>query len=249
MTKENDIPAAHWREFGDKDPHGSKYECRRSDLPYGGFTDDQIANAVFTCDHRTSLASIGLLEAAKERIRWLSRQNEAKAARIAQLEKAASNTETFLEGIRGDIEAGISEAKNMGPDWLDSGPADVIAPLDRALAEIEAKQTRFRMRNGDLTTFTLFKMPPEKAIDPVKNTTPRESNGGSGDLLDYARKIDEALSLCADKLTKAEALITAAEELLHEWDAFGCLTVENPSGKTVMRKFRDALTKAKETAQ
>lgn len=138
MTKENDIPAAHWREFGDKDPHGSKYECRRSDLPYGGFTDDQIANAVFTCNHRTSLASIGLLEAAKERIRWLSRQNEDKAARIAQLEQSAS-----------DI----------------------------------------------------------------------------------------------------EAIASAATDVLHHYDAFGCVTVENPTAKTAMRKFREALTKAKETAQ
>ena len=91
MTAETGTPASFWREFGNEDPHGSKYQCARSDLPYGGFTDDQIANAVFTCNHRTSLASIGLLEAAKERIRWLSRQNEAKAARIKALEQAASD--------------------------------------------------------------------------------------------------------------------------------------------------------------
>lgn len=122
MTTENDIPAAHWREFGDKDPHGAKYECRRSDLPYGDFTDDQIANAVFTCDHRTSLASIGLLEAAKERIRWLSRQNEAKAARITQLEQAAS-----------DLEAVLSAANALIGHWRLTGGVIIDSPEDKTV--------------------------------------------------------------------------------------------------------------------
>lgn len=122
MTNENDIPAAHWREFGDKDPHGSKYECRRSDLPYGDFTDDQIANAVFTCDHRTSLASIGLLEAGKERIRWLSRQNEAKTARITQLEQAAS-----------DFEAVLSAANALIGHWRLTGGVIIDSPEDKAV--------------------------------------------------------------------------------------------------------------------
>ncbi|MFV1851613.1 MAG: hypothetical protein ACMZ66_13000 [Thalassospira sp.] len=84
------------------------------------------------------MSSIGLIDAAKERIRWLSRQNEAKAARIAQLEQAASHL---------------------------------------------------------------------------------------------------------------EAIATAATDVLHHYDAFGCITVENPTAKTAMRRFREALTKAKETAQ
>jgi hypothetical protein len=181
MTAETKTPAARWREQGDRDPHAGKYDCERHDLVHGNLTDDEIANAVFICDHRTSLESIALLTAAKDRIRWLSRQNEAKAAHISAIQNAANTVlhhwdafgclmvesptaktaikkfrkavgadggnqqeqnkgfETFLEGIRGDIEAAISEAKHMETHDFESGPEDVIAPLDRALAEIEVK--------------------------------------------------------------------------------------------------------------
>jgi hypothetical protein len=40
----------------------------------GHRTDDELANAVYLYDHRSGLESIGLLTAAKERIRWLSRR-------------------------------------------------------------------------------------------------------------------------------------------------------------------------------
>lgn len=122
MTTENDTPAADWREFGDKDPHGTKYQCRRSDLPYGDFTDDQIANAVFICDHRASLESIGLLEAAKARIRWLSRQNEAKAERIKELEQTTSN-----------LEAVLSAADSLIERWTATGGVIIDSPEDKAV--------------------------------------------------------------------------------------------------------------------
>lgn len=66
-------PAAHWREKGEPDPHGTRYACERAALLYGNLTDDEVANAVYLCDHRSSFASIGYLTAAKDRIRWLSR--------------------------------------------------------------------------------------------------------------------------------------------------------------------------------
>lgn len=66
-------------------------------------------------------------------------KTEATLQAFADVLNKAEGFEAFLEEIRGDIEAAISEAKHMGPDWLDSGPADVITPLDRALAEIETK--------------------------------------------------------------------------------------------------------------
>ncbi|EKN5943890.1 hypothetical protein DVP82_23485 [Yersinia enterocolitica] len=77
--------AANWRQEGKTDPHNTRYECQRVDLTMGQLTDDEIANAVFLCDHRTSFDSIVYLTAAKDRIRWLSRSNEAL---IAQLEAA-----------------------------------------------------------------------------------------------------------------------------------------------------------------
>jgi hypothetical protein len=60
---------AHWRERGDPDPHGTRYDCERSELPGADkFSDDEIANAVYLAPTN------GNLTAAKERIRWLSRK-------------------------------------------------------------------------------------------------------------------------------------------------------------------------------
>lgn len=85
-------PAANWRQEGKTDPHNTRYECQRVDLIMGQLTDDEIANAVFLCDHRTSFDSIVYLTAAKDRIRWLSRSNEAL---IAQLEAAQKGMDDF----------------------------------------------------------------------------------------------------------------------------------------------------------
>lgn len=68
------VKAAKWRERGQPDPHGSRYDCERAALCGGSMTDDQIANGVFLNP------SIGNLTAAKDRIRWLSRSLEAALA-------------------------------------------------------------------------------------------------------------------------------------------------------------------------
>lgn len=82
VTTTNTTAAAEWREAGKDDPHSSRYDCERAALAMGSLTDDQLANAVFTHDHRDldlqailagEPSSIGLLTAAKDRIRWLSR--------------------------------------------------------------------------------------------------------------------------------------------------------------------------------
>ncbi|MFM1393432.1 hypothetical protein WFR23_00555 [Yersinia enterocolitica] len=82
MTEERkpSTPAANWRQEGQTDPHDKKYECERAGLVMGQLTDDEIANAVFLCDHRTSVDSIVYLTAAKDRIRWLSRSLEGANA-------------------------------------------------------------------------------------------------------------------------------------------------------------------------
>ncbi|WP_145550422.1 hypothetical protein, partial [Yersinia intermedia] len=89
-------PAANWRQEGKTDPHNTRYECQRVDLTMGQLTDDEIANAVFLCDHRTSFDSIVYLTAAKDRIRWLSRSNEAL---IAQLEAAQKEHCQYKEAL------------------------------------------------------------------------------------------------------------------------------------------------------
>ncbi|MDM5112785.1 hypothetical protein [Aeromonas salmonicida] len=89
----NQTPAAHWREKGEPDPHGSYYDHERAALALGDLTDDELANAVFMHgDGKPSIAEIiagtakmpiVYLTAAKERIRWLSRKVE-ESKRIEQ---------------------------------------------------------------------------------------------------------------------------------------------------------------------
>lgn len=83
-------PSAMWREDGLPDPHGTRYDCDRAKLAMGDLTDDELANAVFihgnnSPDFREVLAGtakmpIAYLTAAKDRIRWLSRQLAAHTA-------------------------------------------------------------------------------------------------------------------------------------------------------------------------
>lgn len=60
-------PSSRWAANGEKDPHGTIYDCERASLSHGSMTDDELANAVFLNP------DIGNLTAAKERLRWLSR--------------------------------------------------------------------------------------------------------------------------------------------------------------------------------
>ena len=65
-------PGARWREEGKDDPHGNRYDCERADLAKGKLTDDELANRVFAAN-RGDLDLIVWQDAAKDRIRWLSR--------------------------------------------------------------------------------------------------------------------------------------------------------------------------------
>lgn len=77
-------PANRWAAAGEPDPHGKRYDCPREALMLGSMTDDELANEVYMWgDHKPSLddlltgkakSSMTYLTAAKDRIRWLSRQ-------------------------------------------------------------------------------------------------------------------------------------------------------------------------------
>lgn len=81
-------PAAGWREAGEPDPHGDCYNCERAALCMGELTDDELANGVFMHGNEPLNIeailsgkpgyhpSIAWLTAAKDRIRWLSRELE-----------------------------------------------------------------------------------------------------------------------------------------------------------------------------
>lgn len=73
-----ETPSSHWLVQGQPDPHGERYQCARNELAMGHLTDDEVANAVFMYDHRSGLQSMAYLQAAQDRIRWLSRQLAAK---------------------------------------------------------------------------------------------------------------------------------------------------------------------------
>lgn len=62
-------PPSRWSVNDGVDPHGTKFNCERAQLAKGHLTDDEIANEVFLNNH-----NIGTLQAAKDRIRWLSRR-------------------------------------------------------------------------------------------------------------------------------------------------------------------------------
>lgn len=105
-------PAAKWRTEGQADPHAGHYDCERASLPMGYLTDDEMANAVYLFgDEKPPLADIlsgkaktgqQYLDAAKNRIRWLSRKlseaNSAQAARDARV-RAEALREGYLAGF------------------------------------------------------------------------------------------------------------------------------------------------------
>lgn len=68
-------PPAEWVLKGEDDPHGTYFAKERAGLPFGGLTDDQIANATFLGGDGTIpfVSTISLLTAFKERLRWTSR--------------------------------------------------------------------------------------------------------------------------------------------------------------------------------
>ena len=104
----NQTPAAHWREKGEPDPHGSYYDRERAELPLGDFTDDELANALFMYgDTKPSIAEViagtakmpsVYLSAGKERIRWLSRKLiEAEQQHAAMLTAQADHQRLVRE--------------------------------------------------------------------------------------------------------------------------------------------------------
>jgi hypothetical protein len=111
-------PSAKWRENGEQDPHGERYSCERAALALGRMTDDELANAVFMHDHRGldieailsgEPSSIGLLTAAKDRIRWLSRSLEEA---IAQLANTEQSRRSFFD-LSQDLEKRLAEHKAL----------------------------------------------------------------------------------------------------------------------------------------
>ncbi len=101
-------PAAQWREAGEPDPHRDRYNCERAALALGHLTDDELANAVFM--HGDSPLNVDAvlrgepsghtyLVAAKDRIRWLSRQLVEATANGGPLNSERWTLEALIEQL------------------------------------------------------------------------------------------------------------------------------------------------------
>lgn len=134
-------PGAKWREEGQPDPFGNRYDFPRDTLHMGGMTDDELANAVFLYGNRSfpSLEEINAgvkppivwLTAAKDRIRWLSRREATLLAEVARLQAALAEAEkrvwnpalvedAFCEGFCDGIDGTWVEG-DYTPAWKRSG--------------------------------------------------------------------------------------------------------------------------------
>ena len=87
-------PGSRWKMEGGQHPFPELINLQREKLSYGHLTDFELGNALFLCDHRTSLKSLPLCQAAKDRLRWLSTHLDAALERIAELEGKLENEQT-----------------------------------------------------------------------------------------------------------------------------------------------------------
>lgn len=112
-------PVLGWRESGAEDPHGTRYNCPRDRLCGGHLTDDQVAFAVAMASPR-DLGLEGVLMAARDRIRWLSRVVHYLEDSVRRLTKRAVSAEEFGERIenlynstKASLEATVRDANGM----------------------------------------------------------------------------------------------------------------------------------------
>ncbi|WP_238874207.1 hypothetical protein [Achromobacter xylosoxidans] len=101
VEEDGTTPGATWREKGEADPHGTRYNCERAALTLGTLTDDELANGAFLAyDRQPSVEEllsgkgftpIVWMTAVKDRIRWLSRKLAEAEGRAAPAADDARN--------------------------------------------------------------------------------------------------------------------------------------------------------------
>lgn len=143
--KIKETPSSNWSVNGEADPHKSKYDCERHDLTLGDLTDDQLANDVFMYGDNnptmqeiisgTAKMPVIYLTAGKERIRWLSRQNDKNLSHVAELKNAlkAAFFEAYSLGYYDGLSDGQDYTSRCKNDDVDSAwkSSDAIELLER----------------------------------------------------------------------------------------------------------------------
>ncbi|MGH0004478.1 hypothetical protein ACQU0X_30810 [Pseudovibrio ascidiaceicola] len=131
-------PAADWRENGEKDPHGNRYDCERHQTIGGQYSDDQVANFQYMRSSDLESSTI-----AKDRIRWLSRKVVALEAKLEQIKTDLQDKHKVLSNLHmGDIAPGLTEedVASLFPETIEKARGDERKKaLEEALREIEAK--------------------------------------------------------------------------------------------------------------
>ncbi|KZL17625.1 hypothetical protein PsAD2_02961 [Pseudovibrio axinellae] len=136
-------PSADWRENGEEDPHGKRYDCKRHETTGGHLSDDQVANMQFMCSNDLESATI-----AKDRIRWLSRKVVAHEAELEQLKSDLQDKHKVLSNIHmGDIAPGLTEedVASLFPELIEKACSELCEKICHL---IEGK-ARTKERVGD----------------------------------------------------------------------------------------------------
>ncbi|WP_158809623.1 hypothetical protein [Beijerinckia sp. L45] len=148
-------PAAQWRERGEADPHGDRYNCLREQTLGGHMSDDELANHVYMdgLDELDIMPGFpareygreARLTMAKDRIRWLSRQ---LVAALAPQAKPARPFSTYPE----DHEKMLALCTTVLERHVDADKsaraASKLADLVKAILEDEQAAEGERRKSG-----------------------------------------------------------------------------------------------------
>lgn len=130
-------PSSKWQAEGEKDPHGSRYDCGRQEIAMGNLSDKDLA--LWACP---SFAKEGYRRAAADRIMWLSNRldeigsNRSLAASLDQ-ERAA-----LLMGDLTDDELANAQYMEAGDIVIQTAVKERMRWLSRQLHKqaVEAAQ-------------------------------------------------------------------------------------------------------------
>lgn len=144
VEEDGTTPGATWREKGEADPHGTRYNCERAALTLGILTDDELANGAFLAyDRQPSVdellsgkgfTPIVWMTAVKDRIRWLSRK--LAEAEVRPAPAAGDALDALRELVECDnIKKRIASMQGYIPETEDD-----VQELDAMMSDLARRQ-------------------------------------------------------------------------------------------------------------